>query len=434
MTKLFYSKTLFSILFSAAFFLLSGCEDTCEQTYNYTLYEPVYMSVEEFKAAVKSESPTALKKPGKIYIKGKFLFINEINKGIHVFNNENPAAPQNVSFINIPGNVDLAVQGNILYADSQTDLVTIDISNPLAVQVVKRIENNFPSALQMPFKNTGVDASKGIVVDWIAKETREITSCQASTMPTPTGDVWMRADMAPQFFSNSSANKNVAPGGGSGKGGSMARFTIYDRFLYTIDNSTMHLYDISVPQDPVAGEKINLGWGIETIFPYKDKLFIGSQTGMLIYDNSNPSLPTYISAFTHARACDPVVVDDRYAYVTLREGSACQGAVGNQLDVVDISNIQQPTLVKSYPMGNPHGLGIDGSSLFICDGSHGLKLYDASDVHKIDKNLVAKKAIHSYDVIPFNNIAIVVGEDGLYQFDYSNPADLKLLSKIEVEK
>ena len=40
--------------------------------------------------------------------------------------------------------------------------------------------------------------------------------------------------------------------------------------------------------------------------------------------------------------------------------------------------------------------------------------------------------IHAVDVIPLNNVLMMIGEDGLYQFDYSNPANMKLLSKIEL--
>ena len=52
----------------------------------------------------------------------------------------------------------------------------------------------------------------------------------------------------------------------------------------------------------------------------------------------------------------------------------------------------------------------------------------------IDQNRLGTQNIHSYDVIPFRNVAIVVGSDGLYQYDYSDPKNLKLLSKIAVEK
>ncbi len=86
----------------------------------------------------------------------------------------------------------------------------------------------------------------------------------------------------------------------------------------------------------------------------------------------------YLSArikafFTHATSCDPVIVDDTLAYITLRSGNACGGSL-NSLDVINIMNLESPTLVMSYPMANPHGLGKHGDLLFICDGNSGLKI------------------------------------------------------------
>ena len=214
----------------------------------------------------------------------------------------------------------------------------------------------------------------------------------------------------------------------------MARFTIAQDHLYTIDQSTMRVYDLARPSDPIPGNIFDIGWGIETIFPYKNKLFIGSQTGMFIFDAANPAQPTQLSAFAHMQSCDPVVVDDQYAYVTLRNGPTCRNTTLNQLDVIDITDLSSPKLVKSYPMQNPHGLGKDGNTLFICDGAAGLKVYDATDVQAIDQHPLGTQSIHSFDVIPFRNVAIVVGNDGIYQYDYSDPKNLKLLSKISLGK
>ncbi len=85
-------------------------------------------------------------------------------------------------------------------------------------------------------------------------------------------------------------------------------------------------------------------------------------------------------------------------------------------------------------MTNPHGLGIDNSTLFICDGNDGLKAFNAADINTIDKNLLAHyKNINARDVIPYNNTLIMIGEDGLFQYDYSNPKDIKLLSSIAIQ-
>jgi hypothetical protein len=156
---------------------------------------------------------------------------------------------------------------------------------------------------------------------------------------------------------------------------------------------------------------------------------------MYIYDRSNADAPTYVSQFNHWTACDPVFVQGNYAYVTLRNGSRCASFV-NQLDIIDISNIQNPQLVKTYEMTNPHGLAVVNDDLYICDGDAGLRVFDKSDLFQIDKNQKEHiKDIHAYDIIPLTkDHMIVVGEGGLYQYDSSNSSDLKQMSFISTTK
>jgi hypothetical protein len=228
-----------------------------------------------------------------------------------------------------------------------------------------------------------------------------------------------------------SSGPNVS-GEGIGVGGSMARFTLYDQYLYAVDVSTLRLFDVSQSSVPRLEKELYIGWNIETIFPFEEKLFIGSQTGMIIYSLSNPSEPEYIGEFWHATSCDPVVVQGNYAYVTLRAGNLC-GNSTSQLDVIDISNLNNPKLLKEYPMTEPYGLGIDDSVLFVCDGSAGLKIYNASDPMKISSNMLAEYPdINAFDVIPLGDVLLMIGIDGLYQYDYADLENITELSHIPI--
>ncbi len=120
-------------LFLLVSWFLAGCTDPCEGTYTYKVYEPVYKSRAEIIASIQAQPAKALKKTGKIYAVEPYILVNELNEGIHVIDNSNPRAPQNISFIAIPGNVDMAVRSNVLYADAASDLVTLDFSNPAAL-------------------------------------------------------------------------------------------------------------------------------------------------------------------------------------------------------------------------------------------------------------------------------------------------------------
>jgi hypothetical protein len=55
-----------------------------------------------------------------------------------------------------------------------------------------------------------------------------------------------------------------------------------------------------------------------------------------------------------------------------------------------------------------------------------------ADPINIDKNkLFEFKGIDAYDVIPLGKKLMLIGKDGLYQYDYSDPKNLKLLSSIK---
>ena len=227
------------------------------------------------------------------------------------------------------------------------------------------------------------------------------------------------------------AGDGISPSG-NGTGGSLARFTLGDGTLYTVSNFDLNVFDINTsPAVPNKLKTITLGFGAETIFPYKNMLFIGTTTGMKIFDNQNPTNPVLLSTFTHIYSCDPVVVQGNYAYVTLRNGTACARGQ-NSLDIVDIKDPKNPQLIKSFLMQNPHGLAIDGNNLFICEGNFGLKSFDITNpLQPVEREFI--KDVISYDVIPNNKKLIVTGKNGIYQYDYSEPKALKLISKIPIE-
>ena len=407
---------------------LTGCTDKCEQTRTFRRYTPVTLTVQQVRAGVRVEAVQALHKPGKIYTKGGFLFINELKEGIHIIDNRNPALPQPIAFLRIPGNGDMAVRNNILYADSYMDLVAFDISNPAQPREVSRVESVFSNG-QFEGGWWNINAQTLTLSDQRVEYVTETikTDCDGSSPGS-----WASCPGCDRATLSFSSIQLASQPNNNGTAGSMARFALYNNFLYTVGQSDMQLFDIENAAKPSAKSRISLGSGIETIFPYKDKLFIGSQTGMFIYDNSNPANPVRLSVFQHARVCDPVVVDGDIAYVTLRNGTACSGYT-NQLDVVDISNLSSPTLLKSYPMQNPHGLGVDFPNLFICEGAFGLKSFDASSPLNI-KQLSQITGQDAYDVIPLNKTLLMIGKDGLYQFDYTNPAQLRQVSKLSVNR
>jgi hypothetical protein len=215
----------------------------------------------------------------------------------------------------------------------------------------------------------------------------------------------------------------------------MARFGLYDDYLYTVDESNLYLFDVSTENNPADIGKQNVGWSIETMFIYDGHMFFGTRNGMRIFSLEVPSVPKYVGEFNHITSCDPVVINNGYAYVTLRGGTAC-GSNVNRLDVLELSNnYTNNNLIASYPLHEPYGLGIDDQTLFICDGDAGLKIYDTTDKLNIDSHKIAAfPGINTFDVIPVNGNLFMIGNDGFYQYDYSDLQNITLLSFIPVEK
>lgn len=401
-------------------------KDECTAEHTYIKHTPVFVDKDDIHPGISVESPRALEKPGKIYFYNDYILINEIHKGIHIIDNSVPSSPTPVSFITIPGNVDMAVKSNTLYADCYFDLLAInisDVSNPILVGRENNVRYYSPNADQ-------------ILVYYNSELVTMTENCQNRG-----GNVgWFGGVL----FENGPFMTADQNGGGimqnsngissSGVGGSFARFTISGDHLYTVDDTDLTVFDISTVSDPQQISTTSVGWGIETIYPYGDNLFLGSTNGMFIFDNSNPASPIQASRFAHMTACDPVAVEGNYAYVTLRSGNTCDGFT-NQLDLIDVTDIHSPKLVESFPMDNPHGLAITSDrTLFVCEGNYGLKVFDADTPETLDKNRIDYiKGLSTYDVIALSNgNLLVIGSDGFYQYDYSNPKNLREISKITV--
>lgn len=427
LTTVKFLKMRKGILFIGLIALLASCKDKIHQEYITNV--PVYTDYETFRGTCGFETSRSIEQQGNIYFKDDYLFMVEPDKGVHFIDNSNPSAPNQTGFLNVWGATGMAIKGNHLFVNSFIDLVVFDISSLASPVEITRLEDVFPAALPYSEKNypyQPIDKSKGVVTSWKQEEVKDDLGSENPTWVNPGG--W---GINVVFESTDGGAGAGNTGGNTGVSGSISLFTIIDNYLYVMEEGrVLHPIEISNPSSPTAYDGVNVWGDVETLFPYNDYIFMGTPTGMIIYETSNPQIPTYVSSLSHARGCDPVVVQDDYAYVTVRSGGPCGGNI-NQLDVIDISTISSPVLIRSFQLKNPHGLGIDGNELFVCDGEAGLKVFDATNPATSGDNLLHRfKNIQATDVIPLGNIAMVIGEDGIYQYDYSNPEEMVLLSEI----
>jgi hypothetical protein len=420
--KYFFLSALLIVVFSSCF------KDKCTDTYTFTLATPVYIDKADFRKEVQFQAPRKMEAPGKIYIYGNTLLVNEQFHGIHVIDNSNPKNPIKMGFLDIVGNVDMSIRGNVLYADAYTDLIAVDLSNINSPTVIDRHEDVFLTPYQIH--------DGGIIGYYNLKDTTVTEICNKSH------GFWGDA-IAFESFRNQSggtrANFDASSFGSggpatTGQAGSMARFSIVNNHLYAIENRSIYAYEIQGSGRVSKSSEVVVGFGIETLFPFKNYLFVGANDGMHIMDIDNPGHPVKRSTFSHARACDPVIVDQDIAYVTLRSGTNCFGGQ-NTLEVIDVKDVNNPVQLFTHPMQNPHGLSKFEDNLFICEGVHGLKVFDAKVSSSIPSKLKDHhKNIHAYDVIALsNNHIIVVGDDGLYQYEFSDSNKLVQLSSIKTK-
>jgi len=400
-------KKLFLLFFLAS--VVWSCEEVNDSGIERVqVAVPQTMSLAEFRTSVSVENAQPIQQSGKIYAYDDLIFINDQLEGVHVLDNSDPSNPIQKNFLKIPQNTDVAIKDDKLYANSGPDLVVFDLSDVTNIEYETRIENVFN--YYYPTMPEGVSYLDESDYDY---ETEIIIGFEVRTEYRE-----IQNDIA--FFDGAEAS------GGTGTGGSMARFKIVNDYLYTVTESEIHIFDIQTQENPIAVNSEYVGWQIETIFNQGDYLYLGSSSGMYIYSIENPAAPSYVSRIDHVVGCDPVVVQGDWAYVTIRGGNDC-GQNLSQLEVIDISNKNMPERVAVYEMEEPYGLGIKDDHLFVCDGSEGLKVFDASATPEI--SLIDHfENIETYDVIPLENVLLMVGGDMLYQYRYTSEGIVLLSS------
>lgn len=409
--------------YAALFFTLALFTMSCDQDDDNgglaKFAVPTVKSLAEIRSNVSVTTARATQSNGKIYVAENYLFYIAKESGVHVFDNTNPSAPQNIAFINLAGVHDIAVKGNYLFADNFVDLLVFDISNIQNITLVRTVPNSIAFFPEYP-----EDAE---YYDYTAEPGQDeiITGFTVEMRNRPQGQEIVLANDALAGFES-------ANGGNIGIGGSYARFQINNNALYTIDSYKLNVFNIADPAAAFFDKEVYMtqwfgGGEFETLFIQKDILFVGSTTGMYTVDAEDEFNPYFVSGFAHATACDPVVVFGNTAYITVRGGSSC-GAIEDQINVIDVTDIANPTLLSTYLLNEPYGLGIKNGVLYVGCGADGLKIFNAAN----NAGLVLENsyANNVKDVIPLDSHLITVGDNTITQYSYGPNFSLIQLSQI----
>lgn len=231
--------------------------------------------------------------------------------------------------------------------------------------------------------------------------------------------------------SSSGGNGSVT----QGQRGSTARMALVDNYLYAISGDSIQLFNIDDGDSPQAWTTVQMDFGIETLFPYGDYLLVGGDRGVYILDNTDRASPTQVGEFTHAEAQDPVVANDDLAYVTLSRDPATFPGQDNidRLDVVDISDVTNPTLIHTVSLSGPRGLTVDGDRLHVCDGYSGLKTFSLENPRE-PSLLFTLPNDECNDVLMINDNLVAVGDTGVSQYDVTlgRPAKISEITRQSV--
>jgi len=422
------SKILPLVLVAIMCLQLTNCntDDVSNELFDpVAVTVPVIKSKSEIRNSIQVKAAQPTNSDGKIYVYNDLLFYIAQNSGIHIFNNQNPENPQNIIFIQLEGVHDISVKNDILYADNFMDLVVFDISNVSDIQLVNVEEDMLLYYATFP-------------EDSLYYQSNIYTSNEDEFVAEYTTIYMERTEVEnnPEMFWNSfsifeSDVLALDAGINIGTGGSYAKFQIYNNALFTIDDYKLNTFNIT---DYNSISKVSETWlggwfggELETTFILKDYMFIGATNGMHIVGLQDEFNPIYTSSFTHATGCDPVVVEGNTAYITVRGGNTC-GAIEDQVNVIDVTDINTPVEYSTYFLSSPYGLGIKNHILYVCNDS-GINVFDAQNPNEI----VLQNTIEttSKDVIPLSSHLIAVGENVIHQYNYTDNFGLELISTLQ---
>lgn len=230
--------------------------------------------------------------------------------------------------------------------------------------------------------------------------------------------------------SPNTTSEAISGSGTTGQGGSLARFTIAKNHLYVATSSELFTYSLAKSNQPTFLKKIDLSAGVETIFSLGNYLYLGTQNGLLIFNITNASSPTFTSNYWHITSCDPVVANQNYAFVTLRDGSECRRGQ-NRLDVIDIRDKTNPRQVSSTILTQPIGLGIYNDLLFVCDNGSIKCFTIATPTNPLLQSVTQLAGV--FDIIINRDYLLAVHSLGVAQYSIARNGTLTLQSTITTD-
>ena len=219
---------------------------------------------------------------------------------------------------------------------------------------------------------------------------------------------------------------------GTGVGGSLAKFTISNNQVIVLNGTEVKQFDILPNGELSEKNTLQISRQLETIFPYGDKILIGSTDAVYFLGFEDDGLLTLLSSYDHLTACDPVVASNGIAFSTLKV-TDCRSGTEDLLEAIDISDISNPRVLRVYDTESPFGLAIKGSFLFVCEkGGLTMYSYNASG-DLVEMDFFTIDGAIPLDIIVSSGYLIVRTDQGIFNVLYSDTEIVEVVGSITTD-
>lgn len=422
------SFRLFVIALFSMFFFIS-CEEKIDSELRYEAYEPVYMTRTKLENSIKILQPQKIHSIGKVVSHNNYIFVNDPGKGIHIINNRKPKAPKTVTFLQIPGNYDITIQNNLLFADNATDLLVFSIKNINTPVLLSRSKNAFEEVF--PEGNPHffhLDPHLGIIVDW--KLQYVVEKLDSDGFPEFFASNGNTIELTTTDFSKKHITRPFHP---SGLSNSLSRIRVNNSQVYTLFGKNIGVYQFTNPLSPIKQNTITTNKTAETLFLHKNMLFAVGKKETQFFSLEKPESPAYLSSTEHWTSSSSAVLHNEQVFLTHRSNSN-NSAESDQLSVLDLQNVYEPKVQFIFAMTNPLGLALYQQHLYICDGNAGLKIHKSNTSRKMTSRAEMQyPEIHAVDIIPLDNTLLLIFDDRIKQYAVEKNNTLKEISLIPID-
>jgi hypothetical protein len=377
---------------------------------SYTKATAVYGNLDSLRSLPLVNESKSVERAVGHFVGRDYILIGERSKGVHVFDNTNMSAPENISFINIPFCKEFYVDGDYLYAESGYDLLKINIKDVRSPKIEHRMNNAFSHKV---YKNNKGEVLLGFTYQ---KATDEFTvgSPEAKEIERQGK---LHVDHSGRMIPLSTVPTMFVGNNGKSKG-TINRIAVYYDHIYVIGIDKLHVFQTSAAQISKTST-ITIDEGSETLYTERNRLFIGSESMVRVYNLKNRSNPTMESKVEHATSCDPVLAEGDVAYSTLRS-TANEGCAGtdNVLLVLEVKPSKKARLLETIDMRSPYGMTIFDNLLLVGEGLNGLTIFNITEKERPEE-LKKLNNIVAYDVMlhpTIDNVIIVTDNLGLKEY------------------